>query len=208
MIDRLQPDYSNVSPLFENAVLDQTSVANILPNIHGTYHKTPVQELLNSLDHQLASELATAAIASNQALVDNKNHECVFSVSSTGSSLTLGRVAVAPSKVVNLKTKLILAYPFDYNEAALLQAADGLIKLGGVLLGLDDTKYNRLSMPQRKMNNISIRNEDMDRLKYGKWLNNSLIDFGNQWMSRNEGFDSMILLFTTQFMENLTQHRP
>ena len=58
------------------------------------------------------------------------------------------------------------------------------------------------------MNNISIRNEDVDRLKNDKWLNDSLIDFWNQWISRNEGLDSMILFFTTHFMENLTKHGP
>ena len=48
-------------------------------------------------------------------------------------------------------------------------------------------------MQKRKMNNISIRNKDVDRLKNGEWLNDSLIDFWNQWISRNEGLDSMIL---------------
>ena len=51
MINKLHPDYSNVSPLFENAALDQTSLANILPTIHETYFETPVPEVLNSLDH-------------------------------------------------------------------------------------------------------------------------------------------------------------
>ena len=140
MIDKLHPDYSNLSPSFENSALDQTSLANILPTIHKTYFGTPVPKSLNSLDHQLASELVTAAVASNQVLVDDNNHECAFSVSSTVSSIASGRVVVAPSKVVNLKQKLILVYPFEYDETALSQTANGLIELGGDLLGLDDTK--------------------------------------------------------------------
>ena len=63
-------------------------------------------------------------------------------------------------------------------------------------------------MQKRKMKNISIRNKDVDRLKNGEWLNDSLIDFWNQWISRNKGLDSMILLFTTHFVENLTKHGP
>ena len=98
------------------------------------------------------------------------------------------------------ENKLLVVYPFGVDEAVLSEAASGLKELGGDSLGVenvsavvDDTNQpddvqmqNSSDMEDVKgkssrMHNVTIRDEDIERLCPGQFLNDILVDFFMRW---------------------------
>ncbi len=85
------------------------------------------------------------------------------------------------------ENKLLLVYPFEVDEGLLSRCAADLTELGGNLIGLDDqplAKTESVSknkkMPSRR-HNVTICEDDRDRLRPGQFLNDTLVDFWMQW---------------------------
>ena len=95
----------------------------------------------------------------------------------------------------NKKNSVLVAYPFGVDEAVLSEAASGLKELGGDLLGVKNvTAGDKTNQPadveMHDMNNdgdnntsdlLVIKDEDMERLCPGQFINNTLVDFFMRW---------------------------
>jgi hypothetical protein len=96
------------------------------------------------------------------------------------------------------ENNLLVVYPFCVDEAILSEAASGLKELGGDLLGLndmDDTKPPAASTMQglqsdveddgkgksSRTHYVTIRDDDVERLCPGQFLNDTLVDFWMRW---------------------------
>ena len=98
------------------------------------------------------------------------------------------------------ENKLLVVYPFGVDEAVLSEAASGLKELGGNSFGVendsavvDDTNQladvqmqNSSDMEDAKgkssrMHYVTIRDEDIERLCPGQFLNDTLVDFFMRW---------------------------
>ena len=88
--------------------------------------------------------------------------------------------------------KLLLVYPFDFDEEELSKAASGLKELGGDLLGLDRTEVSaqgqvdgdQVAEEMKKSTRthyVTIREDDKERLCPGQFLNDTLVDFWMRW---------------------------
>lgn len=102
------------------------------------------------------------------------------------------------NKKKDSENKLLVVYPFGVDEAILSEAASGLKELGGDLLGIDDmddTKPPAASAMQgvksdveddvkgksSRTHYIIIRDDDVERLCPGQFLNDTLVDFWMRW---------------------------
>lgn len=88
--------------------------------------------------------------------------------------------------------KLLLVYPFDFDEEELSKTASGLKELGGDLLGSDRTEVSaqgqvdgdQVSEELKKSTRthyVTIRDDDKERLCPGQFLNDTLVDFWMRW---------------------------
>jgi len=89
------------------------------------------------------------------------------------------------------ENKLLVVYPFGVDEAVLSEAASGLKELGGDSLGVEVVN-NDTNQPagvdMQDINNdgdntsdLTIKNEDIERLCPGQFLNDTLVDFFMRW---------------------------
>ena len=99
------------------------------------------------------------------------------------------------NKKKDSENKLLVVYPFGVDEAILSEAASGLKELGGDLLGIDDmddTKPPAASTPctdveddvkgkSSRTHYVTIRDDDVERLCPGQFLNDTLVDFWMRW---------------------------
>lgn len=101
------------------------------------------------------------------------------------------------NKKKDSNNKLLVMYPFVVDEAVLKKAASGLKELGGDLLGIEcvgDSKPVSASAMQGVQSHVSsgegkstrthyvlIRDEDVERLRPGQFLNDTLVDFWMRW---------------------------
>ena len=103
------------------------------------------------------------------------------------------------TKMKEGENKPILVYPFDVDEAILIEAAAGLKELGGDSLGVqtphdaeeqptlvasldqDDKGDITNSKGSSRTHYITIRQDDKERLCPGQFLNDSLFDFWMLW---------------------------
>ena len=96
------------------------------------------------------------------------------------------------------ENKLLVVYPFGVDEAFLSQAASGLKELGGDLLGIDDMDDTKppadaaMQGVQSDVENdgkgkstrthyVTIRDDDVERLCPGQFLNDTLVNFWMRW---------------------------
>jgi len=97
------------------------------------------------------------------------------------------------------ENKLLVVYPFGVDEAVLSEAASGLKELGGDTLGVenvsavdntnqpDDVQMQNSSdmedvkVKSSRMHYVTIRDEDIERLCPGQFLNDTLVDFFMRW---------------------------
>ena len=98
------------------------------------------------------------------------------------------------------ENKLLVVYPFGVDEAVLSEAASGLKELGGDSLGVenvsavvdntnqpDDVQMQNSSdmedvkVKSSRMHYVTIRDEDIERLCPGQFLNDTLVDFFMRW---------------------------
>mmetsp|Transcript_24277 Transcript_24277/g.55297 ORF Transcript_24277/g.55297 Transcript_24277/m.55297 type:complete len:957 (-) Transcript_24277:767-3637(-) len=129
------------------------------------------------------------------------------------------------------ENKLILVYPFEGNDKEIDRASEGLIIPNDDMQGysdkIDEERNVRsngnlkkhiesfateksldvkpLSSYDRK-HYLTITSEDMDRLESGEYLNDTIIDFWMQWMSRKENLStSPVHIFSTHFFTTLKE---
>ena len=86
---------------------------------------------------------------------------------------------------------VLVVYPFRVNEAVLSMEASGLKELGGDSLGVEvfDDDTNKEMQGINNVNNsngetsdlLTIRDEDIERLCPGQFLNDTLVDFFMRW---------------------------
>ena len=97
------------------------------------------------------------------------------------------------------ENKLLVVYPFGVDEEVLSEAASGLKELGGDSLGVeyvsavdntnqpDDVQMQNSSdmedvkSKSSRMHYVTIRDEDIERLCPGQFLNDTLVDFFMRW---------------------------
>lgn len=105
------------------------------------------------------------------------------------------------SKKKDSENKLLVVYPFGVDEATLDEAASGLTELGGDLLGVEGAEHSASQLVDEDTNDpsdggddndgktgkltrthyITIREDDVERLAPGQFLNDSLVDFWMRW---------------------------
>ena len=95
----------------------------------------------------------------------------------------------------NKKNSALVVYPFGVDESVLSEAASGLKELGGNSLGVENiSAVNNTNQPadvemqdtdNDEDNHISdlltIKNDDIERLCPGQFLNDTLVDFFMRW---------------------------
>lgn len=97
----------------------------------------------------------------------------------------------------NKKNSALVVYPFGVDETVLSEAASGLKELGGDSLGVENvTVGDKTNQPagveMQDINNgdnsngetcdlLTIKDEDIERLCPGQFLNNTLVDFFMRW---------------------------
>jgi len=95
----------------------------------------------------------------------------------------------------NKKNSVLVVYPFGISEAVLSEAASGLKELGGDSLGVEvvsaiDNANQPADVEMQDTNNdgdnhisdlLTIKNEDIERLCPGQFLNDTLVDFFMRW---------------------------
>ena len=96
------------------------------------------------------------------------------------------------------ENKLLVVYPFGVDEAVLREAASGLKELGGDSLGVEEAVDDKTNQPadvqmqdsseiedvkvkSSRMHYVTIRDEDIERLCPGQFLNDTLVDFFMRW---------------------------
>ena len=97
------------------------------------------------------------------------------------------------------ENKLLVVYPFGVEESVLTEAASGLKELGGESLGVveavvdGDTNQpvdvqmqgssdmEDVKGKSSRMHYVTIRDEDIERLCPGQFLNDTLVDFFMRW---------------------------
>ena len=97
------------------------------------------------------------------------------------------------------ENKLLVVYPFGVEESVLTEAASGLKELGGESLGVvEAVVYGDTNQPvdvqmqgssdvedvkgkSSRTHNVTIRDEDIERLCPGRFLNDALVDFFMRW---------------------------
>ena len=185
MVDKYRPDYSKPNDVFEQAAVNPNTISNVVASIGNEFYKTSplTKDELHTLDNDLARELrSAAAIPKTTSLFD-----------------------------------VLLVYPFDLakldnvNRTKYDMVSENLIELNGDNLGVsgdiggigikEDRAY---AAPGRKAF-ITLRRDDVNRLKPGIYLNDSLVDFWMRWITRSmpNGKDAKMHTFTTQFMSTL-----
>ena len=92
----------------------------------------------------------------------------------------------------NKENSALVVYPFGIDEAVLSEAASGLNELGGDSLGVevvDNVTNQPADVEMRDIDNdgdndtsdLTIKNEDIERLCPGQFLNDTLVDFFMRW---------------------------
>ena len=97
----------------------------------------------------------------------------------------------------NKKNSALVVYPFGVDETVLSEAASGLKELGGNSLGVEnvsaiDNTKQLADVDMQDINNgdnsngetcdlLTIKDEDIERLCPGQFLNNTLVDFFMRW---------------------------
>jgi Ulp1 family protease len=97
------------------------------------------------------------------------------------------------------ENKLLVVYPFGVDETILSEASSGLKELGGDSLGIENVSaVDNTSQPDdvqmqdssdaedakgksSRMHYVTIRDEDIERLCPGQFLNDTLVDFFMRW---------------------------
>ena len=97
------------------------------------------------------------------------------------------------------ENKLLVVYPFGVDEEVLSEAASGLKELGGESLGVENVSVgDKINQPNdvqmqnssdmedvkvksSRMHYVTIRDEDIERLCPGQFLNDTLVDFFMRW---------------------------
>jgi Ulp1 family protease len=96
------------------------------------------------------------------------------------------------NKKNDAENKLLLEYPFDVDEELLREASQGLLELGGNMLGvkedehivedqLDEDDVTRVTKKPLRTHHVTIHDEDYERLSPGQFLNDTLVDFWMRW---------------------------
>jgi len=96
------------------------------------------------------------------------------------------------------ENKLLVVYPFGVDEEVLSEAASGLKELGGDSLGVEEAVEDKTNQQadvemqdsseiedvkgkSSRMHYVTIRDEDIERLCPGQFLNDTLVDFFMRW---------------------------
>jgi len=113
----------------------------------------------------------------------------------TGRMLRRITCSGGSKKKKDSENKLLVVYPFGVDEAVLSEAASGLKELGGDTLGVEnvstvDDTNQPADEEMQDINNdgdnntsylLTIKNEDVERLCPGQFLNDTLVDFFMRW---------------------------
>ena len=94
----------------------------------------------------------------------------------------------------------LMVYPFEGEKDKIEEAASNFDELS--YKGTYDSKDTRDKMIRGRMSQVAtIRVEEYAMLEPGIWLNDALVDFWMQWMSRDKPND--VLVLTTHFQSTL-----
>jgi len=129
-----------------------------------------------------------------KALTDDHQKERKERISIAGRTRSGGR-----KKKKDSENKLLVVYPFGVDETVLSEAASGLKELGGDSLGVENVSaIDNINQPDdvqmqnssdvedvkgksSRMHYVTIRDEDIERLCPGQFLNDTLVDFFMRW---------------------------
>jgi len=139
-------------------------------------------------------------VDSSEIVFDNLDYstEVLVEDSTNERKRRMSESKESKNKKKDSENKLLVVYPFGVGEAILSEAASGLKELGGDLLGIDDmddTKPPAASAMQgvksdveddvkgksSRTHYIIIRDDDVERLCPGQFLNDTLVDFWMRW---------------------------
>lgn len=139
-------------------------------------------------------------VDSSEIVFDNLDYstEVLVEDSTNERKRRMSESKESKNKKKDSENKLLVVYPFGVDEAILSEAASGLKELGGDLLGIDDmddTKPPAASAMQgvksdveddvkgksSRTHYIIIRDDDVERLCPGQFLNDTLVDFWMRW---------------------------
>ena len=139
-------------------------------------------------------------VDSSEIVFDNLDYstEVLVEDSTNERKRRMSESKESKNKKKDSENKLLVVYPFGVDEAILSEAASGLKELGGDLLGIDDmddTKPPAASAMQgvksdveddvkgksSRTHYITIRDDDVERLCPGQFLNDTLVDFWMRW---------------------------
>lgn len=139
-------------------------------------------------------------VDSSEIVFDNLDYstEVLVEDSTNERKRRMSESKESKNKKKDSENKLLVVYPFGVDEAILSEAASGLKELGGDLLGIDDmddTKPPAASAMQgvksdveddvkgksSRTHYVTIRDDDVERLCPGQFLNDTLVDFWMRW---------------------------
>lgn len=136
-------------------------------------------------------------VDSSEIVFDNLDYstEVLVEDSTNERKRRMSESKESKNKKKDSENKLLVVYPFGVDEAILSEAASGLKELGGDLLGIDDmddTKPPAASTPctdveddvkgkSSRTHYVTIRDDDVERLCPGQFLNDTLVDFWMRW---------------------------
>lgn len=133
-----------------------------------------------------------------QALIDHQRQERNARLSVAGRTRSGGNTNKKKKNSVN---KLLLVYPFGVAESTLAEAASELTELSGDLLGVEGARHNATLLDDEdnglsdgggedsdetkgkssRTHYVTIREDDVERLSPGQFLNDTLVDFWMRW---------------------------
>lgn len=135
-------------------------------------------------------------VDSSEIVFDNLDYstEVLVEDSTNERKRRMSESKESENKKKDSENKLLVVYPFGVDEAILSEAASGLKELGGDLLGIDDmddTKPPAASAmhdveddvkgKSSRTHYVTIRDDDVERLCPGQFLNDTLVDFWMRW---------------------------
>jgi len=138
-------------------------------------------------------------VDSSEIVFDNLDYstEVLVEDSTNERKRRMSESKESENKKKDSNNKLLVRYPFGVDEAVLKKAASGLKELGGDFLGIEcveDTKPRSASAMQgvqshvssgkgksTRTHYVSILEDDVDRLRPGQFLSDTLVDFWMRW---------------------------
>ena len=139
-------------------------------------------------------------VDSSEIVFDNLDYstEVLVEDSTNERKRRMSESKESKNKKKDSENKLLVVYPFGVDEAILNEAASGLKELGGDLLGIEggqDTKPPAASAMKgvqsdveddgkgksTRTHYVTIRDDDVERLCPGQFLNDTLVDFWMRW---------------------------